>query len=151
MTNDHDAEACEPYRILMMGYMDGELSAPEEARFKEHALRCPACAEELVKYQKLAALTDALKLKEPADYEWDRIRSSLFYRIESRCGWAFVTAGFVLVLGYLLYEVCMGWEISAVLRLGLLTGFVGFAILMISALLQRRRIKRYERYEAVKR
>ncbi len=151
MTDAKNMETCEPYRILMMGAIDGELDAEQEARFREHSYQCPECAKELIKYQKLSDLTDSLKLKEPADYEWDRIFSSIFYRIASRCGWVCISAGFAMVLGYLLYQVCVGWDISLILRLGLLTGFAGFAILILSALRQRFRIKKYERYGAVKR
>jgi hypothetical protein len=152
MSDDNDTTSpCEPYLILMMGFIDGELDRDEEKRFKDHAYQCPSCAEELTKYQKLAALTDSLKLKEPADYEWERIYGSLTYKIESGFGWFMVIGGIVIVLAYLLYELIMEWEVAAWLRVGIVMAFVGFAVLLVSALRQRIRIKKYERYETVKR
>lgn len=144
-------DSCEEYQILMMGYIDGELNAEQEATFKNHVYQCSTCAEELTQYQKLASLTDSLKLTEPADYEWERIYKSLSYKIESKGGWFFVIVGTAIVFGYLLYELCLDWEISATLRIGIVTTIVGFCLLMISAIRQRLRIKKYERYEAVKR
>ena len=151
MSSANDDKECEAYQILMMGFIDGELGAEDEARFKEHVYQCPVCAEELTGYQKLAELTNSIKLKEPADYEWERIYESLFYKIETRCGWFFVIAGVLTVLGYLLYELCMEWQIGAGLRIGIVMAFVGFVLLMVSTIRQRLRIKKYERYEAVKR
>jgi hypothetical protein len=152
MSDDNETNSrCEPYLILMMGFIDGELSQEEEKRFKDHAYQCPKCAEELTKYQKLAAVTDSLKLKEPADYEWERIYGSLAYKIESRFGWFMVIGGIVIVLAYFLYELIMEWEIAAWLRVGIVMAFIGFMVLLISALRQRLRIKKYERYETVKR
>ena len=151
MSEAKEKDACEPYQILMMGFIDGELDAGQERTFKEHAYKCSSCAEELVKYQKLAEMTNAIKIKEPADYEWERIRSTIFYKIESRVGWLFVVAGSAMVFGYLLYEICAGWEIATGLRVGIVTAIVGFLLLLVSAIRQRLRIKKYERYEAVKR
>ena len=90
-------------------------------------------------------------MKEPADYEWERIYGSLTYKIESGFGWFMVIGGMVIVLAYLLYELIMEWEVAAWLRVGIVMAFVGFAVLLISALRQRLRIKKYERYETVKR
>src|SRR5262249_54965754 len=44
----------EQYQILMMGFLDEELSPEDERRFKEHAYGCAACGVELTKYQRLA-------------------------------------------------------------------------------------------------
>jgi anti-sigma factor RsiW len=142
---------CEAYQILMMGYIDGELSGEDEKRFKDHAYKCPACAEELVKYQKLAELTDSLQLKEPADYEWERIYKNLFNKIETRFGWICAISGLVILFAYLMYEIAVGWEISAWFRIGLALALVGFVLLLLSAARHRMRIKKFERYEAVKR
>lgn len=142
---------CEPFQILMMGFIDGELNEEDEKRFKDHAYQCPRCAEDLVQYQKLAELTDSIKLKEPADYEWERIHASFAFTLERRFGWFLVITGVLLVLGYLLYELLMEWEIAAWLRVGVVMGLIGFLVLLISALRQRLRIKKYERYETVKR
>jgi hypothetical protein len=145
------AGRCEDYEILMMGYLDGELDAEEEERFRSHVFQCPRCAEELAKYQKLAEITDSLKLKEPADYEWERIYGSISYKIETRFGWLLILAGTLTVAGYLLYEVFMDWEVAAWLRVGIVLFLVGFAVLAASAVQHRLRIKKYERYGAVKR
>lgn len=151
MSNEKDKISCEEHQILMMGFIDGELGAEEEDRFKEHVYKCSRCAEELAGFQKLAELTDSLKLKEPADYEWERIYSSIFYKVESRVGWLFAIAGCVIVFAYLLFEICIEWEMAAWLRIGIVMAIVGFALLLVSAIRQRIRIRKYERYEAVKR
>jgi hypothetical protein len=135
----------------MMGFIDGELDADQQRTFQDHARQCPQCSAELVSYQKLAELTNGLKLKEPADYEWERIYKSIFYKIENRAGWLFVVAGCAMVFGYLLYEICAGWEISTGLRVGIVTALAGFLLLLVSAVRSRLRIKKYDRYEAVKR
>ena len=151
MADNKNNQNCEAYQILMMGFIDGELDGEDEKKFKDHAYKCPVCAEELVKYQKLADLTDSLQLKEPADFEWDRIYKSLFYKIESRFGWILAISGLIIIFGYLIYEISVGWEINAWVRIGVVLALVGFILLIISAARQRMRIKKYERYEAVKR
>lgn len=152
MSNENDkADGCQSYQILMMGFIDGELGPEDEQKFKDHAYQCPRCAEELTQYKKLSELTDSLKLKEPSDYEWERIYASLSYTIDRRFGWFMAIAGSGIVLGYFLYELLMDWEIAAWLRVGTCMALVGFALLLLSALRRRLRIKKYERYEAVKR
>jgi hypothetical protein len=151
MSNNKDNDTCEAYQVLMMGFIDNELDKEQEKAFRDHALKCPLCSKELVQYQKLADLTQSLKLKEPADYEWERIYKSIFYRLESRFGRFFVLTGSTIIFCYLLYEICVGWEMAAFLRIGAVVTVVGFILLLISAFRCRRRIKKYERYEAVKR
>ena len=151
MNDGNDKNPCEPFRILMMGHIDGELGPEDEARFLEHVRACPECGKELTEYRKLAEMTDALKLKEPADFEWERIRRSLMYRIENRAGWLMVIAGLAVVLGWFLYELLLDWEIASCLRVGIVMFIVGFTLLLLSALKSRLRIKKFERYEAVER
>ena len=44
MSDDRETNnPCEPYLILMMGFIDGELSKEDEKRFKDHAYQCPSC------------------------------------------------------------------------------------------------------------
>jgi len=151
MNDDNEKNPCEEYQILMMGYIDNELGPEDEKRFKAHAYQCEICAKELTQYQKLASLTNSLQLKEPADYEWERIYCSIFYKMENRFGWTMVILGVLIIFGWLLYEILMGWEMQTSLRIGIVAAVVGFVVLLLSALRQRLRIKKYERYEAVKR
>ncbi|MFO0982591.1 MAG: zf-HC2 domain-containing protein [Planctomycetota bacterium] len=141
----------EQYQILMMGFLDNELPADDARRFREHAYQCAECAAELVKYQKLAALASAIKLKEPADYEWDRFWNRLYNRMERMGGWVLLCAGVVLLIGYVLYELLTEPAVHMLLKAGMLCGGVGLALLFISVVRARLRTARYDKYAGVKR
>jgi len=152
MNNDeNETNLCEEYQILMMGYIDGELGPEDEDRFKAHAYKCSKCAKELIEYQKLAELTNSLQIKEPADYEWERIYKNIFYKMESRFSWSMIIAGVIVIFGWLMYEICVGMEMATWLRVGIVLVVMGFMAKLIFAFRKRIRIKKYERYEAVKR
>ncbi len=68
----------EPYQILIMGSLDGEISPAEEEKLKSHLAECRECSAELVKYRRLADMATAVKLKEPKDHEWERFQNRGF-------------------------------------------------------------------------
>ena len=141
----------EQYQILMMGFLDEELSPEDQRRFREHAYQCAECAGELAKYQRLAEMATSVKLREPSDHEWDRFWNVLYNRIERVGGWVFLTIGALVLIAYAIYELAFEPSIHLVLRVGLLAGGAGLALLFVSVLRGRIRTARYDRYQGVKR
>jgi ferric-dicitrate binding protein FerR (iron transport regulator) len=141
----------EHFQILMMGFLDGELSESQEQELREHLARDPDAGKELAQYRKLGDLAQQVRLKEPQDYEWDRFWQGLYNRMERRIGWLLSMAGLLmLMLTGLIWLwntslLALGWKI------GLGATLAGLCLLFLSVLRGRLRTLPYDRYREVQR
>ena len=145
-----EAAIPEDQMILMMGYLDGELDAEEEAGFRSLLDQSPALRRELVRYRRLADVANAVQLREPADQEWDRFHRELFQRIEKRAGGMLLIGGLVLFVGAGLIEMWRREVLPPLVLGGLTAVVVGLPLLFTHTLRGRLRNLPYDKYREVK-
>ena len=157
MTADHRGPAgaalkCVDARVLLMGFIDGELSADEARQTEDHLAVCPACRGELATYQQLGRAADSLAKEAPlvnTDLAWERI----YDRIARGVGWLLLWGGLTLMTGFGLWtlgsEFLLDAEIPVALRLGVGAFTMGSVLLLINILRERLYRRKTERYDEV--
>lgn len=76
--------SCGEFTAFLMGYLDGEVSAEERARFEEHLAECAACVAYLRTYRQAVALGKAALADpddpRPADVPEELVRAIMLAR-----------------------------------------------------------------------
>lgn len=147
--------SCDRYKEMLMGYLDGELSAGESREIEKHLNECTECSEELGQFRKLKEITDDISLNEPEDRIFEQYWSCVYNRIERRLGWILLSvSGTILViyLGFMAIEAIVEDKtISIVLKVGLLMFYASLVILLFSALREKLHFRKKDRYKDVRR
>lgn len=137
----------EHYRVLISGYLDGELAPADRADLEAHLEGCPACQRELDTMRRLFwGTTSAFALDEVSEKTWDDFLENVYNRIERRTGWIIFIAGMVLLSLFSLYMFVMEPWTSALWKVLLATPVAGLAILFVSVLRQRLEDMKTDRY-----
>lgn len=147
--------SCDRYKEMLMGYLDGELSAGESREIEKHLNECTECSEELGQFRKLKEITDDISLNEPEDRIFEQYWSCVYNRIERRLGWILLSvSGTILViyLGFMAIEAIVEDKtISIVLKVGLLMFYAALVILLFSVLREKLHFRKKDRYKDVRR
>lgn len=70
MTNE-----CERYRILIHGYLDGELNADEQKKLKEHLASCHECARAVEEMRGLTQDLNRMALDFAEVHVWEEVKA----------------------------------------------------------------------------
>jgi predicted anti-sigma-YlaC factor YlaD len=143
------------YRIMLSGYIDGELSPDEKAALEKHLTSCEECAKELNAFRKLKEVTGAMRYADIPEHVWDNYWHSLYRRLELGIGWVLLSMGAVLLLGCGFYCLIKGFfmdpQVPILVRIGVGAGSLGVIILIISAVRERFFAYTRDRYREIKR
>ena len=143
------------WRAYASGYVDGELTTEERARFEERLRLDPELARELEMIREVKGVTTRMRLKEFPDRVWDRYWEGSYNRLERRFGWFLVSAGAAVLLAFGLYHVVLALIRNDAepwwLRLAIGSIVAGGAILFVSVARERICSWRRDPYREVKR
>lgn len=146
---------CEEARVLLMGYLDGELEAEQRVRLEDHLAVCVACRREERSFRKLGELADGLGGKGEIHVDTDSAWDTIYRRIERATGWVLLSIGLLLLLGFGTYELFDDFlfdpEVPAILRFGVGTLGAGVLVMLVSIARERWLAYRSERYREVER
>ena len=146
---------CQEARVMLMGFLDGELSPQEVRGIEDHLAVCVDCRSEERAYRRLGKVTEEMieagRPEASADVAWVGIYS----RIERRIGWFLAWAGLTVLTLFGLWQMINGFLLDASAPLALRVGtgglLVGGVILLISFVRERLFHRRTERYREVQR
>lgn len=145
----------EKFKILLSGYMDGELSPDQESELKEHLKGCSECQKELDAFQKLKEVTGAMKYADVPEHVWENYWKSMYRRFELGLGWIFLSIGVILILCtvvfYLIKDFFLNPAEPLILKIGIAGVIAGFMILLVSVLRERIFAHKRDRYAEIKR
>lgn len=140
----------EKYKILMMKYMEGEITEDEKYEFEEHIKTCRECNEEVQEFQKLKEVMKGMRYKKPPDEIWKTYWSRVYNRIERGLGWIFTSIGAIILLIYGGFKGVEGLikdpGVAIIAKIGILSGIAGLAILFVSVLRERIFISKSDKY-----
>ena len=145
---------CEEARLLIMGFIDGELGPAETRRLEDHLAVCVACRREETAFRKLGEVTDEMVNEELPPLSVDDAWQTIYRRLERSTGWLLFSAGLILLLGFgawqFLFEFLLDPEVPLIARLGAGGIVAGTIILLVS--IGRESWTKYqsERYREVK-
>lgn len=155
MGDEKRALRCQQARVMLMGYLDGELSSQHVRQIEDHLAVCVDCRSEERAYRRLGKVTEEMiEARRPsanADVAW----AGIYWRIERRIGWLVASAGLTVLTLFGLWRLINGFLLdpSAPLALRVGTGglLVGGVILLVSFVRERLFHRRTERYREVQR
>jgi len=141
------------------GYLDGELSPEERARFEADLARSPELRKEVDAMRSVKDVTGSMAFEEFPDHVWDRYWDSTASRLERRVGWTLVSLGLAILIGAALYQVVpdlVRWLVQDPttpwwLRLGTGLLCLGVGVLVVSLVRERIVLGSRDPYRKVKR
>lgn len=137
----------EEYRVLISGYLDGELEPEDRADLEHHLETCPRCRRELDSMRCIFCGTSAAFGTDPVPEEtWDEFLENVYNRLERKTGWVVFVFGALALTLFGIYVFLMEPWTSALVKLLLATPVVGLAILFVSVLRQRLENLKTDRY-----
>jgi anti-sigma factor RsiW len=138
------------WRLQMMAFLDDELDEPARREFVNRCYADPQLAAELASFKKVADVASSMRLREPEDYETERFFARVSARVERGAGFVLLAAGGALVGAWSLYRIFTS-GLDMTLKVGLAAGVLGFALVVLSVARLRRRTRRLDRYQGVRR
>jgi len=133
---------CEPFKGLMVGLLDGELTPDENRQVNDHLTRCAACRAEYEQLRETSGRLDAVSFQEPDDRVLARIWNSPFSRLSRNTALIMIIGGYSGLIGYGFYEFLTSGREELPAKLGLAAIVVGFLILLVQLI--RERVKTYK-------
>jgi ferric-dicitrate binding protein FerR (iron transport regulator) len=132
-------------RILLTGYVDGELDAAERARVEQALAQDPELKRELEELTRLKEAT-AGGIDERTDADLEIFWSDVYNRIERRTAWILMLAGAagVVAAGSYLFFTHTWWHWSV--KLAAACGLLGTLLMLASVWRERQRALRHDRY-----
>lgn len=142
---------CEPFKPLIIGLMDGELTEPETAEVNQHLIRCEDCRNEYENLQSTTAHIKQVSFKEPEDEMLEKLWRFPFSRFTTFSGLFLVVAGWLSLVAYGVYEYVMREDEFWFPQVGSAAVFVGFVILLFVVIRERISTYKVDAYKGVKR
>lgn len=138
------------YQKLLMGLLDGGLSAEEKASLEMHLGECSECRRELEGFQKVKGVVQTMKYKEPPDEVWEKYWSRVYNRLERGLGWILSSVGAMILLFYggfkAVEELIKDPTVAALLKVAILVLLAGLVILFVSIVRERIFTYRHDKY-----
>jgi predicted anti-sigma-YlaC factor YlaD len=143
--NDH-----ENYKLLMMRYMDNEITEKEKKEFETHLEDCAECREELKELSKVQEVMENMQYKKPPDEMWKMYWAKVYNRLERGLGWILTSVGAIILIVYggfkWVENLIQDPGVALIAKIGILTAIVGLAILFVSVLRERIFVSKTDRY-----
>lgn len=140
----------ERWRVMMMGFLDGELDEGARREFMTQLQADRELAEELAQYKRLSDVASSMRLCEPEDAELERVYAALGARIERGLGFMLIYAGATVLAGFFLYALAIA-DVHIAVKLGGSLLVVGAALLVASVARGHLAVRRLDRYQGVRR
>jgi ferric-dicitrate binding protein FerR (iron transport regulator) len=142
-------------RRLMMGALDGELSAGETTELERFLAADPALRREWNRLLRLKEVTKSMALRKPPDEVWSEYWASVYSRLERGIGWILVSVGAIVLISYgawtgvqqLFEDTSIPWLVKG----AILVSLVGLVVLFVSVLREKLFVRRRDPYKDIER
>ena len=135
------------YKSLLMGLLDGELSADEKTSVEMHLDGCVECRGELKEFDEMKEVMKNMKYKEPPDEAWEKYWSRVYNKLERGLGWILASIGAMILLFYggfkAIESLVKDPTVTILLKVAILVLLAGLVILFVSVV--RERISTYKK------
>lgn len=132
----------------MMGFLDDELEDQERREFLERCYADGELAAELAQYRRLVEITNSMRLREPEDFEYERIFSRVTARVERRLGLVLLGVGVLIIAVWTLVEIFFS-SMRMPYKVGFGIALLGASLLVSSVVRVWVRLRRLDRYQGV--
>lgn len=142
---------CEPFKGLLVGLLDGELTPEETRQINEHLTRCAECRTEYEQLRETTGKLAAITFREPDDAVLAQVWNSPFSRLARNSSLVLIIGGYVGLIGYGLFEVFTSGTKELPAKLGLAAIVLGFLILLVQLIRERIRTYKTDPYKEIER
>lgn len=146
---------CDETRVLLMGYIDGELEPEQIRRVEDHLAVCVECQSEERAYRRLGEVTEAMIEATTPALSTDAAWAGIYSRLERRIGWILTWAGLTLLTLFgawqLVHDFLLDPAQPFMVRVGTGALVAGGVVLIVSFVRERLFHDRSERYREVQR
>ncbi len=135
---------------LISGYVDGELTQGDQQRVRLHLESCSECSRTAAELRRLKEATMSTEFRVPEDTQWDETPQTAASRILHSFGWLLAGIWVVGIITYLAWQAAtdsQSIQFEGLLGFGLL---LAFALIVLSALLDRLKTRKTDPYRKVK-
>ena len=142
--------SCETIQPLITGYLDGELSADQQAELDAHLAQCGQCRRDLEELRQLKDNLAGMSFREPGDDELERFWQNVYNRTERGVGWILFTVGAIALLSFgtimLITKLFADSEVSWIVKIGVVAVISGAVLLFVSILRERLTVRKTDKY-----
>ncbi len=142
---------CEPFKGLLVGLLDGELTADEARQINEHITRCAACRAEYEQLRETTGKLAAISFHEPDNMVLAQMWKSPFSRLARNTSLVLIIGGYAGLVGYGLFELLTSGTKELPAKLGLAAIVLGFLILLVQLIRERVRTFQTDPYKDIER
>jgi anti-sigma factor RsiW len=142
---------CEPFKGLLVGLLDGELTPDETRQVNDHLTRCAACRAEYEQLRETTGKLAAISFQEPTDAVLAQVWKSPFSRLARNTSLFMILGGYAVLIGYGLFEILTSGTKELPAKLGLAAIVLGFLILLAQLIRERVRTYKTDPYKQVER
>jgi anti-sigma factor RsiW len=133
---------------LLSGYLDGMLTQQDTQRIRLHLESCTSCRRVVDEMKSIREVTMTSTFSTPPDDQWDERPRGGVSRLSFGLGWAIVIAWIVGLIGFALGQLWSGPE-SLTEKLLIFSAITGFALLLLSVVIDRLKRFQSDRYRRV--
>ena len=142
-------------RHLMMARLDGELSDAERSELESLLARDEELRGEWERLGALKEVTGTMQYREPSAETWETYWVSIYNRLERGVGWALLSLGVAVLVGYgtwhVTTELLADSGIPLLVKIGIFAAVFGTLLLLVSVVREKLFTRRGERYDEVQR
>ena len=144
---------CDEARLLMMGYLDNELTEDEIKALQEHLNSCAKCRAEWESFKELKKETSEMKFKPFPEMFWDDYWENVYNRIERGIGWILFSLGAIILLAFGAYELLEDFFLNPkepmIEKIGVGLLILGLIVIFVSVLREKLMIRKVDKYRRV--
>lgn len=137
-------------QAMLSGYLDGELTQSDKQRVRLHLEDCAECTNEIDALRKLREATMDTEFQVPEDTQWDETPRGPLSRLLHNSGWLIAGLWVVGMIAYLVWQVATDSESIQFEAMIGVAFFLAFALIILSALVDRLQTRKNDPYRKVK-
>jgi anti-sigma factor RsiW len=142
---------CEPFKELLVGLLDGELTPDETHQINTHLTRCAACRKEYDELRETTGKLATISFREPDDDVLAQVWKSPFSRLARNTSLLLIIGGYAGLIGYGLFEFLTSGMKELPAKMGLAAIVLGFLILLAQLIRERIRTHKTDPYKEIER
>ena len=142
-------ESCDAMKPLLMGMMDGELTAEQAAEVTRHLNRCRHCREEFDSLRQACDPLHDLAFEELDDALAERLWKAPFSRFTRNASLVLILVSWLALLAVAVIEMARDPSVDTIAKLAVLGLILGLVVLFANVLVQRLHTARNDPYKEV--
>ncbi len=144
---------CKDFEILIMQYVDNEISEKDREILLTHVNSCSHCQKSMEEMKNIKEVSKEMKSKLFPDMAWEEYWHHLYNRLERGISWMLISIGAIILLGIAVYhfvlDVLGSFHLNNFEKFGILALTLGFVVLFVSVLREKIMIRKHDKYKEV--